>query len=46
MDGAQLVLDFVFDVLRVHRLEARAALKKRPRQRLRCRSLARSRKAS
>jgi [ribosomal protein S5]-alanine N-acetyltransferase len=27
MDGAELVLDFVFDVLGVHRLEARAALK-------------------
>jgi RimJ/RimL family protein N-acetyltransferase len=27
MDGAELVLDFVFDVIGVHRLEARAALK-------------------
>jgi RimJ/RimL family protein N-acetyltransferase len=27
MDGAQLVVDFAFDVLGVHRLEARAALK-------------------
>lgn len=27
MDGAQLVLDFAFDVIGVHRLEARAALK-------------------
>jgi RimJ/RimL family protein N-acetyltransferase len=27
MNGAELVLDFVFDVLGVHRLEARAALK-------------------
>ena len=27
MDGAQLVLDFAFDVLGVHRLEARAAVK-------------------
>ena len=27
VDGAELVLDFVFDVLGVHRLEARAALK-------------------
>ncbi len=26
-DGAELVLDFVFDVIGVHRLEARAALK-------------------
>ena len=27
VDGAELVLDFAFDVLGVHRLEARAALK-------------------
>ena len=27
MDGAKLIVDFAFDVLDVHRLEARAALK-------------------
>jgi len=41
MDGAQLVLDFVFDVLRVHRLEARRTRSRTAAATVRCRSLAR-----
>ena len=33
MDGATLVIDFAFDVVGTHRLEARAAIGERPRQR-------------
>ena len=32
-EGAELVLDFAFDTIGVHRLEARAAVRERPRQR-------------
>ena len=33
MDGAKMVVDFAFDVVGTHRLEARAAVAERPRQR-------------
>ena len=33
LEAAQLVLDFAFEVIGVHRLEARAAVQERPRQR-------------
>ena len=44
-DGAQLAIDFAFDVLGAHRLEARAVGQEQPRQRARCGSSARCAKA-